>query len=306
MLVAAGSAAGATLPGPIPRDGQASAEIRLASPTHYAIVLHQVEKIRTLHATGDAIFHPQDPARSLRVEHVEPGSLRVRPSRWKRSQTLLAGSAIPGYPALTFIRTVLLEAVEYRYKVVDRIVHKDPILVALEGSKAVLEVEAPRPTMAVESLTPRTPVPPDRPARATLDAGTLEQVRVREVGPDLYEVPTADVRPVLENVGRVLVGFAPSVLPTLSRKDGLQYQITSAASDGILTPRGFVVTSPKMAARAGIEQGDRILSVNGIPVDSLGSLYGIYRHVQRDPDLSAVRVDLERRGSHLTKTYRIR
>ena len=43
-----------------------------------------------------------------------------------------------------------------------------------------------------------------------------------------------------------------------------------------------------------------------MPVDSLGSLYGIYRQVQRDPALSTVRVDLERRGTHLTKTYRIR
>jgi hypothetical protein len=201
---------------------------------------------------------------------------------------------------------VLLDSVEYRYKAVERIGHPDPVLLAVEGSRGVLEVETLRPPTAAASLPSQTPVLPDRPARTTLDAGTLKQVRVREIGPDQYEVPTADVRPVLDNVGRVLADLAPTVLPMLSRKEGLQYQITSAASDGILTNQGFVVTSPKMAGQAGIELGDRILSVNGTPVDSLGSLYGIYRQVQRDPGLSMVRVDLERRGAHLTKTYRIR
>ena len=290
MLAVAGPAAGATAPGQDPpgRQGQASAEIRLASPAHHAIVLHEAGKTRTLYARGDTIFHPQDATQSLTVERVEPGTVVVRAGRWGRAYTLRAGSAIPGFPGLTFTRTVLLEAVEYRYKVVDRIVHPDPVLVTLEGSRAILEVET---------------LPP---ARATLDAGTLKQVRVREIGPDLYEVATADVRPVLDNVGRVLVDLAPTVLPILSRKEGLQFQITSAASDGVLTNQGFIVTSPKMAGRAGIELGDRILSVNGTPVDSLGSMYGIYRQVQRDPALTTVRVDLERRGTHLTKTYRIR
>ncbi len=286
LLVAAGPAAGATVPGQIPPSGQASAEVRFDSPGRYAIVLHETEKIQSLYTNGDTIFDPQDATRSLTVERVESSSMIIRAGRWGRAYTLRAGSAIPGFPGLTFTRTVLLDAVEYRYRAVDRIVHTDPVLVALEGSRGVQEVE----TLA----------------RATLDAGTLKQVRVREVGPDQYEVPTADVRPVLDNVGRVLVDLAPTVLPIVSLKEGLQYQITSAASDGVLTNQGFVVTSPKMAGRAGIELGDKILSVNGTPVDSLGSLYGIYRQVQRDPGLSMVRVDLERRGAHLTKTYRIR
>lgn len=307
MLVAAGPAAAAPAPGQdLPgRQEQASAEIRFRSPTQYAIVLHETGKIQSLYTSGDTIFDPRDPTRSLTVERVETAAMIVRAGRWGRAYTVRAGSPIPGFPGLTFTRTVLLDSVEYRYKTVDRIVHPDPVLAALEGSRGVLEVETLRPTTAA-SLPSQTPVLPDRPARATLDAGTLKQVRVREIGPDQYEVPTADVRPVLDNVGRVLVDLAPTVLPMLSRKEGLQYQITSAASDGILTNQGFIVTSPKMAGRAGIQLGDRILSVNGTPVDSLGSIYGIYRQVQRDPGLSMVRVDLERRGAHLTKTYRIR
>jgi S1-C subfamily serine protease len=169
-----------------------------------------------------------------------------------------------------------------------------------------LEIETLRPTTPAASLPLQNPVLPDSPARATLDEGLLERVKVREVGRDVYEVPAAQVRPVLDDVGRVLMDLAPSVLPILSRKEGLQYKISSAASDGVLTGQGFLVTSPKMAEQAGIQQGDRILSVNGMPVDSLGSLYGIYRQVQRDTALTTVRVDLDRQGTHLTKTYRIR
>ncbi len=307
-LVAAGPVAGATVPGQdLPsQHGQASAEVHFDSPGRYAVVLHETGKIQSLYTNGDTIFDPRDPTRSLTVERVELAAMIVRAGRWGRAYTLRAGNAVPGFPGFTFTRTVLLDSVEYRYKAVDRIVHPDPVLAALEGSRAVLEVETLRPTTAAASLPPQASVLPDPRARATLDAGTLKQVRVREIGLDQYEVPTADVRPVLDNVGRVLVDLAPTVLPIVSLKEGLQYQITSAASDGILTNQGFVVTSPKMAGRAGIELGDKILSVNGTPVDSLGSLYGIYRQVQRDPGLSMVQVDLERRGAHLTKTYRIR
>jgi hypothetical protein len=242
----------------------------------------------------------------LTVDRVEASSMIIRAGRWGRAYPLRAGSAIPGIPGLTFTRTVLLEAMEYRYKVVDRIAHTDPVLAALEGSRGVMEIETLPPTTPAAWPSSQTPVLPDSPARATLDEGLLERVKVREVGRDVYDVPAAQVRPVLDDVGRVLMDLAPSVLPILSRKEGLQYKISSAASDGVLTGQGFLVTSPKMAEQAGIQQGDRILSVNGMPVDSLGSLYGIYRQVQRDTALTTVRVDLDRQGTHLTKTYRIR
>jgi membrane-associated protease RseP (regulator of RpoE activity) len=94
--------------------------------------------------------------------------------------------------------------------------------------------------------------------------------------------------------------------PTLSLQTGLQYRITSAASDGVLTLQGFTVTVPKLAERFGIEAGDTILHVNGQAVDGFASAYGIYRAVQSDPGLRAVQVELDRRGTRLTKTYRVR
>lgn len=95
-------------------------------------------------------------------------------------------------------------------------------------------------------------------------------------------------------------------MPTLSLQAELQYRITSAASDGVLSAKGFTVTAPKLAARAGLEVGDTILSVNGQPVDCFANLYRIFRAVRQDPGLGTVQVELERRGTRLTKSYRIR
>ena len=126
------------------------------------------------------------------------------------------------------------------------------------------------------------------------------------MGRGLYEVKGADVQALLEDAGRVLADLAPIVLPIPSFQTGLQYRITSAASNGVLSKQGFTVTAPKLAERAGIEVGDTILSVNGRPVNGFASLYAIFQAVRRDPALRTVQVELERRGSRLTQTYRIR
>jgi membrane-associated protease RseP (regulator of RpoE activity) len=96
------------------------------------------------------------------------------------------------------------------------------------------------------------------------------------------------------------------VQPALSLQTGLEYRVTSAASDGVLTAQGFTVTAPKLAERFGIQAGDTILSVNGQSVDGFASLYGIFRAFQRDPSLRTVQVQLDRRGTRLIKTYLVR
>jgi membrane-associated protease RseP (regulator of RpoE activity) len=204
----------------------------------------------------------------------------------------------------------MLDQLHYRYKVVERVVHADPMLVSIEGSRAVLEVEVPYSrapvTVAPSEVTNPSAPYPTPPPRAALDAGLLGHVRVKEAGSGIYDVNAADVHTVLENTGRVLADLSPIILPIISVKTGLQYWITSAASDGVISRQGFTVLAPKLAGRAGIEVGDTILSINGKPVDGFGSLYRIYREVGRDSALTTVRMELERQGTRLTKTYRIR
>ncbi|HEV8661603.1 MAG TPA: PDZ domain-containing protein, partial [Candidatus Methylomirabilis sp.] len=227
-------------------------------------------------------------------------------------------------PGWRFAGTVLLQELHYRYKVVDRILHPDPVLVALEGLRAILEVEVlrspePIPPDSPEEAAARALVDagasgaagplgpaPTPPARAMLDGDLLEKVRVQPLGRGEYEINTADVESLLENAGRVLADLEPFVMPTLSLKTGFQYQVTSAAADGVLSRQGFTVTAPKLAERAGLQVGDTILNVNGQPVDGFASLYRIFQAVRRDSALRTVQVELERRGSRLTQTYRIR
>jgi membrane-associated protease RseP (regulator of RpoE activity) len=209
------------------------------------------------------------------------------------------------FPAPTRHAVVLQQ-----YRAVERITHADPVLLSLDGTRAVLEVEVVRSHMPPTGISANVGAPPDPlpvpPARLALDAGLLSHVRIQEVGRGLYEVKGADVQALLEDAGRVLADLAPIVLPIPSFQTGLQYRITSTASDGIISRQGFTVTAPKLAQRAGIETGDTILSVNGRPVNGFASLYTIYREVGRDPTLNTVQVELKRQGTRLTKTYRIR
>ena len=311
-LPAAAPAAGTVAPGrePLVTFGEATAEIRFPTATRHAVVFYEPGKVRRLYTRGDVIFHPQEPARSLIVERVTAGALILRDGPRGRPHAVPAGHPIPGFAGLLFTGTVMLEEVHYRYRAVERVAHQDPVLVSFEGSRAILEVEVVRSPAPVavapsEVTTPSAPYPTP-PPQAVLDAGLLGQVRVTDAGSGIYDVNASDMQSVLDNAGRVLADLSPIILPIISTKSGLQYRITSAASDGIISSQGYTVTAPKLAGRAGIEVGDTILSVNGRPVDGLGSLYRIYREVGRDSALTTVRMEVERQGTRLTKTYRIR
>ena len=125
--------------------GEASTEIRFPAPVRYAVILRESGTVRTLSTQGDVLFHPTDPSRSWTVERVEAEVLFLREGPRGRPKPLRPGTPIPGVPGLRFTGTVLLEQVHYRYKAVERVAHPDPLLVALEGSRATLEVEVLRP-----------------------------------------------------------------------------------------------------------------------------------------------------------------
>ena len=311
-LPTAAPAAGRVAPGrePLVTFGEASAEISFPAPTRYAVVLYEPGKVQRLHTRGDAIFHPQAPMRSLTVDRVNATAIILRDGPRGRRQSVPTGKPIPDFGGLLFTGTVMLDQLHYRYKVVERVVHADPVLVSIEGSRAVLEVEVPYSRAAASVAPSEVTTPsasyPTSPPRAALDAGLLGHVRVKEASPGIYDVNASDMQSVLENAGRVLADLSPMVLPIIRIKTGLQYRITSAASDGVISREGFTVTVPKLAQRAGIEVGDIILSVNGRPVNGLASLYRIYRDILRDPVLATVQMELERQGARLTKTYRIR
>jgi len=129
---------------------------------------------------------------------------------------------------------------------------------------------------------------------------------VTERGPNAYEVSASDLQNALDHGGQVLAEAWPTVWPLVSFQGGVSLRIQSPVADGVLGPRGFLVTSPNIAQRAGIEVGDVILTVNGQEINNFGDLYQLYQHVKRDPRIALVELSLVRQGIPVTKSYRIR
>jgi hypothetical protein len=297
MLTVAGSDLGATLKTArgIASLQESSAEVVLREPMRYAIIQRAPHNDRLLRTRGDSVLR-RDPMAFVKIERVEPQALLYRARPGGPLLRLRAGTEIPGLPGFVFAETVLLEYLSYRYRPVERIVNPDPVLVSLEGSTAVLEVET-RPDIADDG---------GHDGATQADEALLSRLRVRETGPTQYELHRGELRVILDNAGQVLGHLKPLVLPILSMRTGLQFRIRCAASDGVLGAQGFSVTSAKLARRIGIQTGDLILSLNGRPVEGFRSLSEIYQDLKRDPAVSRIDLELERDGRRLVQTYWLR
>ncbi len=125
------------------------------------------------------------------------------------------------------------------------------------------------------------------------------------MAPDTWEIPRREVRELGNHVGPLLVETLRSARPILT-KDGIGLRVNNSLGSGTLDHRGFRIGYAKMAQRTGLDVGDRILFVNGEPVNSVGGLVRIYRKLKSDPDLSEVNVIIKRGEEVKTLRYRIR
>ncbi len=107
-------------------------------------------------------------------------------------------------------------------------------------------------------------------------------------------------------VGPLLTEALSSATPRVTEGYGVALQMDTSLGAGTLDRRGFLIEYPKLARRAGLEVGDRILFVNGQPVNSIGGLVRIYRALKSDSALSEVKVVINRGNQMRTLTYRIR
>ncbi len=142
------------------------------------------------------------------------------------------------------------------------------------------------------------------PERATL-AEVANRTPFNEVAPDTWEIPTREVKELGNHVGPLLVETLRSARPILT-KDGIGLRVNNSLGSGTLDHRGFRIGYAKMAQRTGLEVGDRILFVNGEPVNSVGGLVRIYRKLKSDPNLSEVHVVIKRGEALKTLKYRFR
>jgi hypothetical protein len=102
-----------------------------------------------------------------------------------------------------------------------------------------------------------------------------------------------------------LVGSRVSVTPLnpFASRDERRFAVTSELIEGILSADGFVVTDPRRARVLGIEAGDTIVRVNGYPPTGL---VAAITTLQRDPDRAAVVLEIDRGGTRIVQSHRVR
>ncbi len=270
------------------------AEIKFSDPRRFAVMMVGPGEIRNLYATGDVMFHPQDDTRAVVFEELGPRQIALRETLTGRKYSLRPGSSVPGFPGVAFIGTVVLERLEYRFKVVDDITREEPVLLLVEGSRAVLEKEVLHP-------------PRRQTGRGVGDSGLVEGIPVREVSDNTYEVPEALVTPVVEKAGEVLSEIRPRFTRMYATRVAFDTNFTSRMGDVSLTDHGFTVTRPGVAKAFGIEVGDTILSLNGRPVNSPVNAWWTFQELfVKNRSLKELRVNIRRDGKQVTKTFRIR
>jgi hypothetical protein len=276
---------------------QSSAEVTFGAPRPFAVVAELGTKRQRLYGVGDQL---QDQRGSgAKVEQIVQGHLLCRDARTQRATWIAVGEVLPTMADRRVAATVFLRSVDYRYVVASRPLDPEARVLEVRGDRATVELDvpaAPSPEASRAAIESNT----------KLDETLLARVRVRAAGRDSYEVNAADLHDALDHTGQVLAEAWPEVRPSVSIQDGVGLQIRSPVADGTFGAHGFRVSSPKLAAQAGLVSGDVILAVNGQPVTSFADVFRLYQDVRRNPALTIVSVAIERQGQVVTKTYRIR
>jgi hypothetical protein len=296
---------------PMPDASSPWAEVTFAAPQRFAVVNEPQTKRRRLYGKGDLVLDGKGTDQRFVVEEVEATGLQIRDTRTQKLIRVAVGEVLPGGGARRLAETTVLDGVDYCYVSVKGSVDPEPRVFQVRTRRASLLVETPPPqtTVAVAPADTVQPAPVREYALQTqqrLDATILGKVQVKGAGRDNYEVSAADLRMAMDHGEQVLMEAWSTVRPMLSWDQGINFQIKSPVADGVLGPRGFRVTSPNLAERAGLEMGDVVLAVNQQPINGFGDLFRLYRQVKADQRLTMVELKLERQGQLVTKTYRIR
>jgi hypothetical protein len=296
--------------GIMPHSGQTAedavrADVEWPTPRRYAMILHEGDKTRTLHTVKDVLFAESNRPRSFGIVELQKDAVVLKESGTGRQITWRTGTALPDLPHRRLVGTVLLKQLRYRLKLVERVVHADPVLLTIQGDLAMLEQEVLKGQVSKPERHESPSLPFRTPPREV--PVFLRDVRVKEVSPNTYEVQGQALQGSLENAGQLFSDLKLMVSPTLTSQAGLGYEVSSALADGRLDQGGFTVTNNKAAEMFGIERGDTILKVNGQTVNSpLNAWWAYQESVTKNPNQSEMRLDIRRGTGVITKTYRIK
>jgi membrane-associated protease RseP (regulator of RpoE activity) len=292
--LAPGAAAGQEIFPAIEPDGAARAlgTRELARPVWMA-VLSEGHGTRFLIEQGEPIFRGKDPRPVGIIRTVGPDGLSVLPAPGGKPVQVRPGRPIPGAPNLIFREAVSVKTLEYRHRATPR--GERP---TLEGELYLLEVRETR------AILQRDLEPPPSPT-AVMEQ-RLAGIRIAEVAPRVWEVNAADVRTAMDSGEAIVTESLKNSRVDISREHGVALEMKTPVVDGRFDRRGFLVTTPNLASRAGLRVGDRILQVNDAPIDGYGALVRAYRSIRANPTIRTVHVLIERDEKPLTMTYRVR
>lgn len=296
---------------PIPDASSPWAEVTFAAPQRFAIVSELQTKRKRLYGKGDLVPEDKGPEQRLVVESVEEAALQIRDTRTQKLIRVAVGQLLPGDIGRRLTEIASLHGVDYCYVPVTGEADTEPRVFQIRMRRAAMVVDTPAARAAVAAApADSAPRPQTREyalqTQQRLDGTILGKVRVEGAGRDSYNVSAADLRMAMNHSEQVLMEAWSTVRPIISLDQGITFQIKSPVADGVLGPRGFKVTSPNLAERAGLETGDVVVAINQQPINGFGDVFRLYRQVKADQNLSTVEVKLERQGQLVTKTYRIR
>lgn len=248
---------------------------------------------RLLVGLGEPIFQAGDPAALGVITDIRPDALTVRVPGKTGPIRVRRGGKIGTRGGLTYEASVLIQAIQYRTRTVS-----GPEKQSAGGEWSLVEVQAGR------AVLQRDVLPPPSPTQALEER--IRNVRLVAVAPYTWELSSADVRTAMESGEAVAVQALGEGNIGFSVGPGLEPEIKTPLANVRLGSQGLLITDPMLAQRAGLRVGDRILAVNDQPIQGMSGLVQAYIAVKRTPNLSSVRVLIERQGLPLTLTFRVR
>jgi hypothetical protein len=256
-------------------------------------VISDEKETRFLVQGGDPIFREGESHPVGIVRAVTPVDLTLALSRGNQEVRALPGRPIPDVHGLALRDVILVKALEYRHRLVDRGSRKtlggELYLIDLEGTRAILRRDVDRP-----------------PSPTALMEQRLAAIQIVEVAPRVWEVNAEEIQNATGSGEAILKHILNESGLTISRTHGIGLEIKTPIADVRVTRRGFVITSPNLTRRAGLQVGDRILGVNGIPIDGYGDLVRVYRSIKNDSFVRTVDLTIDRHEQPLTLTFRVR
>lgn len=263
------------------------------SPPVWMAVIANREETRFLASRGEPLFREGEPRPIGVIRNVGPEGLSVTLTEGGRTVRVAPGRPVTGAGNPVYRQAVLIKALEYRHRPVERggrkILNGELYLVALRGGRAVLQRDIDAPPSPLQIMQDR-----------------LAAIRIVEAGPQTWEVSAKDVQTAMESGEAIVTDALQKSRIDLSREHGVGLVVKTPMVEARLDTRGFVITDPLLASRAGLLVGDRILQVNDVPIDGIGSLLRAYRAVKDNPTIRTVDVLIERNERPLSLAYRVR